>query len=193
MTERQGKESPTKGEWGGGRGPGGERENTAHTLLVLRHAKAAGEPGVNDLQRPLTGRGRRNADAAGRWLLAPGIIPDRVICSSSQRTRETWARLSAELGAAAPGPGAVTFDRRAYDADAQGLLYLVAEQPDKAGTVLTVGHNPASHELVVELTGRRDIAFPTCALAVIGLTGSWADAAPGGGELAGLWTPHLAG
>jgi phosphohistidine phosphatase len=167
--------------------------DSGRTLLVLRHAKAAGEPGVNDLKRPLTGRGRRNADAAGRWLLAQGIVPDRVICSSSERTRETWARLSAELGAAGPDPGAVTFDRRAYDADAQGLLYLVAEQPDEAGTVLTVGHNPASHELVAELTGRRDIAFPTCALAVIRLTGSWADAAPGGGELAALWTPHMAG
>ena len=77
-----------------------------------------------------------------------------MVCSPAERTRETWARVSAELGTAAPGPAAVTFDRRAYDADAQGLLYLVAEQPDEAGTVLTVGHNPASHQLVVELTGR---------------------------------------
>jgi phosphohistidine phosphatase len=162
-----------------------------HTLLVLRHAKAAGEPGVNDLQRPLTGRGRRNSDAAGQWLLAQGIIPGRVICSSSQRTRETWARVSAALGAAAPDPAAVSYDRRAYDADALGLLYLVAEQPDEAGVVMTVGHNPASHELVVELTGRRDIAFPTCALAVIKLAGAWADVAPGDGDLASLWTPRM--
>jgi phosphohistidine phosphatase len=89
----------------------------AHTLLVLRHAKAAGEPGVNDLHRPLTGRGRRDAQVAGRWLLAQRVIPDRVVCSSAERARETWAGLSAELGAAGPGPGAVTFDRRAYDAD----------------------------------------------------------------------------
>lgn len=166
---------------------------TSHTLLVLRHAKAAGEPGVNDLRRPLTGRGRRNADAAGRWLLAQGIIPDRVVCSTAERTRETWARVSAELGPATPAPDEVTFDRRVYDADAQGLLYLVAEQPDEVGTVLTVGHNPASHELVVELTGRRDITFPTCALAVITLAGSWASTAPGDGELTSLWTPHTAG
>jgi len=158
-------------------------------LLVLRHAKAAGEPGVNDLQRPLTGRGRRNADAAGRWLLAQGMVPERVLCSSSQRTRETWQRLSAELGPAAPGPGAVSFDRRVYDADVQGLLYLVAEQPDEAGVVLTVGHNPASYQLAAELTGRRDFGFPTCALAVIKLTGTWADAVPGSGELVSLWTP----
>src|SRR5262249_53995017 len=93
---------------------GGERmADTARTLLVLRHAKAAGEPGVNDVQRPLTGRGRRNAGEAGRWLLAQGLSPDRVVCSTAQRARETWALVSAALGAAAPGPGAVTFDRRA--------------------------------------------------------------------------------
>jgi len=164
-----------------------------HTLLVLRHAKAAGEPGVNDLQRPLTGRGRRDAEAAGRWLLAQGIVPGRVICSPSQRTRETWVRLSAALGTAAPGQSAVSFDRRVYDAGAQTLLYLVAEQPDEAHVVLTVGHNPASAELVMELTGRRDFAFPACALAVIRIGVSWADTAPGDGELAGLWTPLGAG
>jgi phosphohistidine phosphatase len=166
--------------------------DTARTLLVLRHAKAAGEPGVNDLQRPLTGRGRRNADEAGRWLLTQGLGPGRVVCSSAERTRETWARVSAALGAAAPDPGAVTFDRRAYDADAQALLYLVSEQPDEVGVVMTVGHNPASHQLVAELTGRRDFPFPTCALAVIKLTGGWADIVPGAGELAALWTPRTA-
>jgi phosphohistidine phosphatase len=163
-----------------------------HTLLVLRHATAAGEPGVNDLRRPLTGRGRRNAAEAGRWLLAQGIIPDRVLCSTAERTRQTWARLSAELGAAADR-STVTFDRRVYDAGAMALLYLAAEQPDEAAVVLTVGHNPASHQLVAELTGRRDFGFPPCALAVIKLTGSWADTAPGDGQLATLWTPDAPG
>jgi phosphohistidine phosphatase len=161
-----------------------------HTLLVMRHAKAAGEPGVNDLQRPLTPRGRRDADAAGRWLAAQGIVPDRVICSPAQRTRETWARLATALGAAAPDRSVVSFDQRVYDAGAQSLFYLVAEQPGEAATVLTVGHNPASHELVAELTGRRDFAFPACALAVIGVAADWPDTAPGTGELTALWTPQ---
>ena len=162
------------------------------TLLVLRHAKAAGEPGVNDLQRPLTGPGRRDAEAAGRWLLAQGVAPGRVICSPSQRTRETWARLGSALGAAAPDRSAVSFDRRVYDAGVQALLYLVAEQPGEAATVMIVGHNPASHELVVQLTGRRDIAFPACALAVIRIATTWPDAAPGTAELTTVWTPPRA-
>ena len=160
-----------------------------HTLLVLRHAKAAGEPGVNDIERPLTAGGSQDASAVGRWLLDRGITPDWVLCSAARRTRQTWEQISAALGAAAPGPDAVSFERRVYDAGAQDLLDLVNEQPDDAATVLTVGHNPASGQLVAWLTGRSDIAFPACALAVIRLGGSWAAAAPGAGELADLWTP----
>jgi phosphohistidine phosphatase len=166
---------------------------SGHTLLVLRHAKAVGEPGVNDTQRPLTGGGRRDASAAGRWLLARGITPDGVLCSPAQRARETWAQVSAALGGRAPGEGAVSFEPRVYDAGAHDLLDLVNEQPDDAHTLLTVGHNPAAGQLVAWLTGRPDIAFPACALAVVRLGASWAAAAPGGGELADLWTPHAAG
>lgn len=165
---------------------------SGHTLLVLRHARAAGEPGVNDADRPLTSGGRRDAAAAGRWLLARDITPDLVLCSSSRRAIQTWEQISAALGGAAPGKDAVSFERRLYDAGAQDLLDRVNEQPDDAATVLTVGHNPASLYLVAWLTGRSDIAFPACALAVVRLGESWAAAAPGGGELAGLWTPHAA-
>ena len=163
--------------------------DSGHTLVVLRHAQAAGEPGVSDTQRPLTGRGRRDAAAAGRWLLAQGIRPGLVLCSSSRRTRETWERVSTAMGASAPDAGAVSFESRVYDAGAQDLLALVNEQPNDAQTILTVGHNPASAHLVAWLTGRSDITFPACALAVIRLGGSWAAVAPGGGELAALWAP----
>jgi phosphohistidine phosphatase len=79
-----------------------------------------------------------------------------------------------------------------YDAGPQDLLDLVNEQPDDAHAVLLVGHNPAALHLVAWLTGRSDIAFPACALAVIGASEDWADVAPGGGELAALWTPPAA-
>ncbi len=162
---------------------------SGRVLLVLRHSKAVHEVGLRDLDRGLTKRGRRDAAAAGRMMRDAGLIPDRVLCSAALRTRQTWDQVSEALGTAAD-TAKVSFESRLYDADEGTLLEAVRRSPDKARTVLLVGHNPASQQLVVDLTGQRDLAFPTSALAVVRLPGSWADTSPGSGELARIWTPR---
>jgi phosphohistidine phosphatase len=158
-------------------------------LLVLRHAKAVHEPGLRDLDRGLTKRGRRDAAAAGTMMCDAGLIPDRVLCSAALRTRETWQQVSEALGPAAD-KAKVSFESRLYDAGEEALLEAVRGSPGKARTVLLVGHNPASQQLVLDLTGQHDLGFPTSALAVVRLPGEWADTAPGSGELARIWTPR---
>jgi phosphohistidine phosphatase len=162
---------------------------TGRILLVLRHSKAVHEPGLRDEDRGLTKRGLRDATAAGETIREAGLIPDRVLCSPALRARQTWQQVSAALGKVAD-KAKVRYESSLYYADADDLLEAVRHGPDKAGTVLLVGHNPASQELVVDLTGRRDLSFPTSALAVVRLPGTWADAAPGGGELTRIWTPR---
>jgi len=163
--------------------------DSGRVLLVLRHSKAVHEAGLRDLDRGLTKRGRRDAAAAGTMMRDAGLIPDRVLCSAALRTRQTWQHVSEALGPAAD-KAKVSFESRLYDADETALLQAVRRTPDKAGTVLLVGHNPASQELVLDLTGLGDLAFPTSALAVVRLPGSWADTGPGAGELARIWTPR---
>lgn len=163
--------------------------DTERTLLLLRHGKAAGEPGVDDVNRHLTSRGQRDASAVGQWLRGAALAPERVICSTARRAKETWEHVSSTLGPAAK-KAEVTFDARVYDADAAGLLDLVREFPDSAGTVLMVGHNPAALQFVLDLTAHNDLFFPTSALAVIRIRGSWADVAPRRGQLMKFWSPH---
>lgn len=164
-------------------------ETAGHTLVVLRHAKAVHDPGLDDEDRALTKRGVRDAAAAGGWLREADLIPDLVLCSTALRARQTWEQVRAALGPAGE-QAAVNFESRLYYTGGTGLLDLVREIPEEAGTVLMVGHNPAFHQLVVDLTGQHEPAFPTAALAVIGLPGAWRDAAPGAGVLGRLWTPH---
>lgn len=159
-------------------------------LLVMRHAKAAGAPGVDDEQRPLTGRGRRDATAAGHWLLAEGLIPGVVLCSTARRARQTWEHVSDALGKAGRH-AEVSFETRAYLADESTLLDLVRGNAGDAAVVLVIGHNPASHRLVLGLTGRAGISFPAGAVAVIRTGEEWAALAPGDGELAGYWSPAM--
>jgi phosphohistidine phosphatase len=152
------------------------------TLIVLRHAKAVAGLGLADIDRPLNDRGRRDAAATGDWLRENGLEPDLVLCSTAVRTRETLE------GLALPS-AEVSFESSIYDNDADTLLSLVRETGDGVRTLLLVGHNPSVHQLVHDLTGEAPEAFPTCALAVIDLTGEWADTWRGSGVLTLTRTP----
>ncbi len=154
-------------------------------LVVMRHAKAGELPGGPDFERALKARGRRDAAAAGEWLRAGGFRPDAVLCSAARRTRQTWRYVSDAVGAGA----AFTADPRLYEADADEVLAIVAETPGEVGTLLYVGHNPAAAELAASLTGT-ELPFPTAAIAVVRLAGSWADVRAGSGDLIASWTPR---
>lgn len=155
-------------------------------FVIVRHAKATHQPGFADQDRPLTGRGRRDAERAGTWLRDQGVVPDLVLCSPARRTRETWERLGAVLD---PGGSAgVDYDERLYLAPDDALLELAAITPDDVATLLLVGHNPAVQQLAAGLTGQRDLPFPTSAIAVVEV-GSWARLVPGAGTARGYWTP----
>ena len=152
--------------------------NGARQLLLLRHAKSAW-PDVADHERPLARRGRRDAPVAGGWLRAAGRVPDRVVCSTARRARETWQLAAAELDASP----AVRFDQRVYGAAAGDLLDLAREIAPRTRTLLIVGHDPAMQELALSLASARAgdadalerarLKFPTAAIAVLEFTGAW--------------------
>lgn len=155
-------------------------------LVLLRHAKSDW-PDVADHERPLAKRGRRDAPVTGRWLGRSGYVPDAVVCSTARRARETWELAAAGLAEAAGGAAPpVRYESRVYEATVLGLLMLVREFTDDERTMLIVGHNPGLAELAVGLAAPRPeppSAFPTAAIAVLGLAGNWASAAPGEARL----------
>lgn len=160
-------------------------------LVLLRHAKSNWPEDVADHERPLAKRGRRDAPVVGRWLSTSGYVPDAVLCSTALRARETWELVSAELPPDASPT--VRYESRVYEASVLGLLMLVRELDPAWRTVIIVGHNPGLAELTVGLvdpdTEQVPHAFPTAAVAVLGLPGSWAEAAPGESHLLAFTTP----
>lgn len=154
-------------------------------LVVVRHAKSAWPDDVPDPQRPLNPRGRRDAPAAGRWIRDRVGHLDAAVCSPATRTRQTWALLASELDGA-PDP---VFDDRVYAASEETLLAVVRGIAADVGSVLLLGHNPGVSDLVLTLTGEQ-LEMKTSAIAVLGLTGPWADAAPGRATLVDQSTPR---
>jgi phosphohistidine phosphatase len=165
---------------------GAELEVRVGQLVLMRHSRATHKAGFEDVERPLTGRGRRNAAAAGVWLRDQGLAPDLVLCSPSTRTRQTWDELS---GALDPSRQAeVWYDSRLYLADDYELREIIGETPDDVGTLLVIGHNPTIEQVAGGLTGQAGLSFPTSAIAVVDVP-SWVRLPPGAGTLHASWVP----
>ncbi len=74
-----------------------------------------------------------------------------------------------------------------------GLLMLVREFEPGWRTALIVGHNPGLAELTAGLAGpdpEPPAAYPTAFVAVLGLPGPWAEAAPGEARLLDVHRPR---
>jgi phosphohistidine phosphatase len=143
------------------------------TLILLRHAKSDWSGGEPDHERPLAGRGRRQAPEAGAWLAAhlPGL--DLAVVSPAARARQTWDLAAAEL----PSPPPVRLDERVYAASPGELLDVVRELSEDLHAVVLVGHNPGLEDLAATLSGGW-VPMPTSALAVLDVDGSWPHVGP---------------
>lgn len=155
------------------------------TVILFRHAKSAwDDPDLADHDRPLNARGRLSAPLMGVWLAARGLVPDHVICSSSLRTRETWALARAVL----PGAPEAAVAPRLYHADPETMLALLRAAPDAAACVAMIGHQPGisafarllAADPVAPACARAFQHYPTGAVAVLEVDADrWADVVPG--------------
>ena len=145
------------------------------TLILMRHAKSSWDnPILTDHDRPLNGRGRKSAQALGTWLQSNDLVPDEVISSTSQRTRDTYQGLG--LG---PEP---TYTRTLYHAGPAQMWDLLSEA--QGPRVLMLGHNPGIGEFAEQIVEQRPDHtrfwdYPTGATLVAEFpVDSWSDARP---------------
>ena len=146
----------------------------ARTIWLLRHGDAEPDRGGDDFGRVLTGRGEREARAAGLVLAGLGARIETAWTSPRVRARDT-ARLACTALDAEPRihePLAGGFTERDLDE-------LVAGSSADA-TLLLVGHEPDLSALVGARTGAR-AAMHTGGLAAI--SGGWLLALLGPGEI----------
>ena len=123
----------------------------AKRLIILRHAKSSWTSGApTDHARPLNKRGRRDSPRVGARLRDMGWIPDRVIASDSQRTRETWQRMAAAF----PHAIEARFTRDFYHGGISAIRNHCSALDDACATALVLGHNLGWEAAVERLSGR---------------------------------------
>ncbi len=157
-------------------------------LYLLRHAKSSWDaPELADIDRPLAGRGRRDAEAMATYMHQQGIVPALVLCSPARRTRQTLKPLKRWLTGSR-----IVIDDGLYGASADRMLRRVNEIDDEVSSALLIAHEPGIRELALLLAGsgdqealrRVDEKFPTGALAGLAVSAQrWAALAPGDAEL----------
>jgi phosphohistidine phosphatase len=148
----------------------------ARRLLLIRHAKT--EQGQPDETRALTERGRRDAQALGRWLLEHDALPELAVISTARRARQTWDTATDELAADIPQ----RCDPRIYGNSVEDLLSTIEALDPAVGAVAIVGHNPSMHALANRWSAGV-VDFPTCSIAVIELEGDWTSVSASSGKL----------
>ena len=129
-------------------------------LFLVRHAHS--DPGEPDELRPLSTRGRGEAQALAESLAAHSTPPQLVLTSPLLRARETAEALSEATAAELR-----VDERLAPGATAEKLQESVAGE---SGPVAAVCHQPDCSEVAVALTGH-DPGFPPGGVAEINLEG----------------------
>jgi phosphohistidine phosphatase len=123
---------------------------TTRRLILMRHAKSSWAiDGQADHQRPLNKRGRRDAPLVARALSERDWLPDFVVSSDSERTRQTWAHMNSVLDLDC----VIRWTHDLYLAGLGDLQHDADQWPNSARTVLALGHNPGWERALGQLGG----------------------------------------
>jgi phosphohistidine phosphatase len=152
-------------------------------LYLLRHAHA-GDPsewaGDDDL-RPLSKRGRSQAQLLGEFLAARAFTPDLLLSSPKTRARQTAEIMGGEIGVKV-----ALDDRLAAALDLDDLSQVLEDLGGQR--VMLVGHDPDFSELAGALAGCGRLSMRKGALARLDVE---LPLMPGTGTLRWLLPPDL--
>ncbi len=113
-------------------------------LILWRHAEAeVWTQGCDDMARPLTSRGVKQAARMATWLDRQLPENTRIFVSPALRTDQT---------ASALGRKYKIRNELSPEGSAAALLELV-QWPDAKGCVLVVGHQPTLGQIIAQLIG----------------------------------------
>ena len=133
------------------------------TLLLMRHAKSSwGNSALSDHDRPLNKRGEMACRMMGTFLARQNLVPDKIICSTAVRARETVEGLLETLSFG----DEVLYTRALYHADVDTLLEQLYPLSDEVEVVMLVGHNPGMDDFLGVICNEMD-HMPTAAIAKI--------------------------
>lgn len=150
-------------------------ETESKTLLIVRHAKSSWDIGtLNDFERPLNERGKKDAPVMAKRLVDRNVPVDVFVSSPAKRAKKTAELFCETYGKSEDD---IIYVSMLYHASDE-IFYEVVEQLDDAFNVVAVfSHNPGITEFVNNLAaGIKIDNMPTCGIYAIRVNlKKWAD------------------
>ena len=128
-------------------------------LYLVRHAKSSwDEDWLDDFERPLNRRGKRDAPKMGGVLKEKGIAPDLIVTSPAARASATARILARELGYALER---ICYREQLYEAATRDFVATIATLDDKHDSAMMFGHNPTLTMVANMFGGTTIVNIPT--------------------------------
>ena len=143
------------------------------SLYLIRHAKSNQDLGVEDFDRPLNERGKKDAPTMGKRIKSREQKIDTFISSPARRARQTAELFAKNYGFAEE---AIRYIPELYLANPSALKKAIEEIDDRYQSAALFAHNPGITELANGLTNIRIDDMPTCGIFAVAIqTDRWVD------------------
>ena len=151
------------------------------TLYLVRHAKSSWKfPELRDFDRPLNGRGKRNAPDMGKRLKAKGIRPDLLLTSPANRALTTAREIAEKIDYPLEG---IHENDDIYHGSENTLLAIINGTDGNVNELMLFGHNPGFTDLANLLGDQWIDNIPTCGIVSIQFdVENWSAVTPGTGK-----------
>jgi len=134
------------------------------TLYLVRHAKSSWKDfSLDDFDRPLNKRGKRDAPFMAQKLLEMGEKPDIIISSPAKRARKTAKHFAQTLDVP------LVLDERLYEAHTSDFETVSKEAFEAYNSVMLVSHNPGLTMFNDVISNKPIFNIPTTGIVSIAL------------------------
>ena len=124
------------------------------TLNLIRHGEAEDTFNIkNDFLRNLSINGISDLTLLDEYLLQFNFKKHKILCSSSNRTKETFNLLNESLNPASN----IVFTSDLYLATFKSLLQIINIESTNSNMLTLIGHNPGLSDLLSYITNDYDI------------------------------------
>jgi len=142
------------------------------TILLIRHAKSSwDDPSLNDFERPLNERGKKDAPEMAKKLKDKKINFDAFVSSPAKRAKQTCKHFAREFDLKKKE---IVSEPRLYEAAEEKFFEVIEGFKNKWDHVAIFSHNPGITAFANSLTGTRIDDMPTCSIFAVKIdTDKW--------------------